>query len=113
MRVMRRLIALVLVYVLAATLAAMPVAASSTSAGGASAVFCDPGGSGAQAEVQGRGGKLREPDNTQVRRDLPASAKGKAKTNFSAAVPVYFHVITDGALGNLTRTGSSKIRSRC
>ncbi len=103
MRVMRRLIALVLVYTLGATLAAMPVAASSTSEGGASAVFCDPGVSGAQAQVQGRGGKIREPDLGQVHADMPASAKGKAKLNFSSAsVPVYFHVITDGALGNLT-----------
>ena len=102
MRAMRRLIALVLVYALVATLAAMPVAASTTSEGGASAAFCDPAVSGAKAEIQGRGGKLREPDLGQAHADMPASAKGKAKANFSASVPVYFHVITDGALGDLT-----------
>ncbi|MDF2734742.1 MAG: metalloprotease [Chloroflexota bacterium] len=102
MRAMRRLIALILVYTLVATLAAMPVAASSTSAGGASAVFCDPGVSGAQPQVQGRGGKLREPDNAQVHRDLPASAKGRATSSFSATVPVYFHVVTDGDAGDLS-----------
>jgi hypothetical protein len=50
----------------------------------------------------GRGIQVREPDLGQVHVDMPASAKGKAKANFSATVPVYFHVITDGALGNLT-----------
>jgi len=102
MRAMRRLIALVLVYALVATLAAMPVAASSTSERGASAAFCDPAVTGAQAEVQGRGGKLREPDNAQVHRDLPASAKGRARSSFSATVPVYFHVVSDGDAGNLS-----------
>ena len=33
---------------------------------------------------------------------MPASAKGRAPATFSAVVDVYFHVITDGALGNLT-----------
>jgi hypothetical protein len=102
MRAMRRVIALVLVYTLGATLAAMPVAASSTSERGASAAFCDPAEAGAQAEVVGRGGKIREPDLGQVHADMPASAKGRARADFSATVPVYFHVITDGKLGNLT-----------
>jgi Pregnancy-associated plasma protein-A len=47
-------------------------------------------------------GRLRELDTGQVAKDLPASAKGKAPANFEATVPVIFHVITDGALGNLT-----------
>ena len=33
---------------------------------------------------------------------MPASAKGKAGRNFKATVPVYFHVVTDGATGALT-----------
>ena len=33
---------------------------------------------------------------------MPASAKGKAAKNFSATVPVYFHVVTDGTVGALT-----------
>jgi hypothetical protein len=44
----------------------------------------------------------REPDLGQVATDLPKSAKGKAGQNFSATVPVYFHVITDGSIGSLT-----------
>ena len=50
----------------------------------------------------GRGFDAREPaDNTSVQ-DLPASAVGQAGPNFSATVPVYFHVITNGPVGNLT-----------
>ena len=33
---------------------------------------------------------------------MPASAKGKAKAGFSATIPVYFHVVTDGTAGALT-----------
>jgi hypothetical protein len=51
--------------------------------------------------IQARGGP-REPDLGQVAQDLPASAKGKAGPNFRVTVPVYFHVITDGATGSLT-----------
>ena len=36
--------------------------------------------------------------------DLPASAQGVAGANFSATVPVWFHVVTDGTTGNLTRS---------
>ena len=50
----------------------------------------------------GRGFDAREPDSGAVVEDLPASAKGKAGKNFRATVPVYFHVITDGSVGNLT-----------
>src|SRR4029453_6539710 len=40
------------------------------------------------------------PDKVQA--DLPAPAKGKAGRNFKATVPVYFHVVTDGAIGAVT-----------
>ena len=51
----------------------------------------------------GRGSTLREPDLGQVADDLPASAQGQAEANFSATVPIYFHVVTDGSIGNVTR----------
>jgi hypothetical protein len=54
--------------------------------------------------VAARGGVVREPDVVQVHTDLPASAQGVAGANFSATVPVWFHVVTDGATGNLTRS---------
>ncbi|HET8682739.1 MAG TPA: hypothetical protein VFM54_12855 [Micromonosporaceae bacterium] len=34
--------------------------------------------------------------------DLPAAAKGRADRSFKATVPVYFHVVTDGATGAVT-----------
>jgi hypothetical protein len=103
MRAMRRVIALILVYTLAATFAAAPVGASGVA--GASGTLCGPdehGPAEAHAGAVGRGGKVREPDNTQAHRDLPAGAKGRAPSSFSATVPVYFHVVTDGDLGNLS-----------
>jgi hypothetical protein len=64
----------------------------------ANAWYCSP-----QApEIVGRGGIVREPDLAEVHEDLPAAAKGRAGRNFGATVPVYFHVVTDGAIGNLT-----------
>ena len=56
------------------------------------------------SSVLARGGVVREPDLAQVHQDLPARAKGKAGAGFSATVPVYFHVVTDGSIGSLTRS---------
>jgi hypothetical protein len=47
-------------------------------------------------------GDSREPDLGQLAQDLPGSAKGKAGKNFSATVPVWFHVVTDGSIGNVS-----------
>jgi pregnancy-associated plasma protein-A len=52
----------------------------------------------------GRGSTLREPDLGQVGDNMPASAQGQADADFSVTVPVYFHVVTDGSIGRLTRT---------
>jgi hypothetical protein len=81
---------------------ALYAAATVGSASGALAVgatsaqdlACDPAG---PARVfLGRGSTLREPDLGQVADNLPASAQGQAGPNFSATVPVYFHVVSDG-----------------
>jgi hypothetical protein len=50
----------------------------------------------------GRGAEGREPDLGQTSADLPESAKGRANASFKATVPVYLHVVTDGATGALT-----------
>ena len=69
-------------------------------------VFCDPQvdaaarAAGAVA-VRGETGG-REPDTGQVHEDLPASAQGVADEYFSATVPVYFHIVTDGTTGAVT-----------
>jgi hypothetical protein len=56
----------------------------------------------ATAGLAGRGGDPREPELGQTHEDLPASAKGRAGPDFAAQVPVYVHVVTDGAIGSLT-----------
>ena len=56
----------------------------------------------ATTAVAGRGEHAREPDLGQTHRDLPKAAKGRAPATFAVTVPVYFHVITDGAVGALT-----------
>jgi Pregnancy-associated plasma protein-A len=83
------------------------VAAAPAAGSGVESALCDPlGGGGAFAApaggIVGRGGQIREPDLRQVHGDLPASAKGRAGPRFDVTVPVYFHVITAGATGNLT-----------
>jgi hypothetical protein len=60
------------------------------------------GSDGSTASIVGRGGQIREPELAQVHEDLPASARGRARATFRTTVPVYFHVITDGATGSLT-----------
>jgi hypothetical protein len=109
MRAIRRAIALVLVFSLWATIGGMPTSAAVMSGQPAASAFCDaPGTSASLAATQaalgsaGRGGMVREPDLGQTHQDMPASAKGRARASFSATVPVYFHVITDGAVGDLT-----------
>lgn len=77
---------------------AMVGTASGALAEAAQVWSCDP----QTAAPVGRGGIVREPDLGEVHADLPASAKGKAGRRFKATVPVYFHVVTDGAIGNLT-----------
>jgi hypothetical protein len=56
---------------------------------------CNPAAGPARVFL-GRGSTLREPDLGQVADNLPASAQGQAGPNFSATVPVYFHVVSDG-----------------
>src|SRR4029077_3217879 len=57
---------------------------------------------GLMSGIADRSGAAREPGLGQVAQDLPSSAKGKARTGFKATVPVYFHVVTDGAIGSVT-----------
>jgi hypothetical protein len=99
MKAIRRVTALIVGYALVATLAAMPVVASGSTA---KAEGCDFDDAAVASTFQGRGGKIREKDLAQAHADMPASAKGKAPGSMSVTVPVYFHVITDGSVGSLT-----------
>jgi Pregnancy-associated plasma protein-A len=82
--------------------------AGGTAALAVASPFCDPSmsavasGLGSSDLSLTRGGDSREPDLGEVHEDLPASAKGRGNGRFKATVPVYFHVVTDGAIGALT-----------
>ena len=64
-------------------------------------------GHGAQArdastrDTDGQG-LVRDKETAQVVRDLPTAAKGRAPSGFAVTVPVYWHVVTDGAAGAVT-----------
>ncbi len=101
MNVIRRALALVAASALSLSLTVAPAfAVAQTSI---PAWACAPGdsdaGSTARLGTEGRGLIARERDLGQTIKDLPASAKGKARAGFSVTVPVYYHVITDGTLG--------------
>jgi Pregnancy-associated plasma protein-A len=49
-----------------------------------------------------RGTSLREPALKQVVEELPASAKGKGSAAVGTVVPVYFHVVHAGGVGNIS-----------
>ena len=54
------------------------------------------------AATRGTGDVGREATVNATYESLPASAVGKAGKGFRATVPVWFHVITDGATGSVT-----------
>ena len=61
------------------------------------------GGSARGAAVDSQG-RVREKDTGQIVGDLPPAAKGLAPSGLSVTVPVFWHVITDGSAGSLSRT---------
>jgi hypothetical protein len=94
--------------VAATVISAASLGAGGTAASATSSALCDPGPgvstpSGRVADAfAGRGGDPREPDLGETHQDLPSSARGRAGANFAAQIPVYVHVVTDGAVGSLT-----------
>ncbi|MEO5704829.1 MAG: zinc metalloprotease [Candidatus Limnocylindrales bacterium] len=82
-------------------IAATPALALSLGVGGTACVD-GAGDSAARIAVGAKGGELREKVTGQLAKALPARAQGKAPAGFAAVVPVYFHVITDGATGNVS-----------
>jgi hypothetical protein len=89
--------ALIGLTLLAAMTAAAPAQASICSPLDRSPLYAS-----STAGIAGRGGEVREPVLNEKHVDMPASAKNRAGANFRATIPVYFHVITAGAAGNLT-----------
>ena len=95
----------------AAVLARVPaatIAAPSAAATAVSTSLCSPADIAAGIGLTARGGiadsrgMIREPDLGQTTDPMPRSAVGVAGADFSATVPVWFHVITDGATGYLS-----------
>ena len=104
MHPLRRIPAVLTAAILAFALVPAP-ALSAAGPGGVPSWACAPGDTGAsvaQDAFAGRGSRAREKDLAQVHADMPARAKGRAPADFTATIPVYVHVITDGATGNLT-----------
>ena len=94
MTVRRRALSLAAIAALTLALVPTPVLAAAIGA-------CAPGGD-AGTTLVGRGGAAREKDTGQVHKDMPARAKGQASASLAVSVPVWFHVITNGSVGNLT-----------
>jgi Pregnancy-associated plasma protein-A len=108
MRMVRRTLTLFASVVFSLSLAVGPAYASAKS--GLPAWACAPWESStARGRLTDADGRVREMDTGQVATDLPARAKGKAPADFAVTVDVYFHVITDGGVGNLT---ARQIRSQ-
>jgi hypothetical protein len=102
MTIVRRVTTLAASVTLSLSLAIAP--AFAVARGGLSAAACAPGAgeSAARIDAGAKGGELREKVTGQIAKALPPRAQGKAPADFSATVPVYFHVITDGATGNVS-----------
>ena len=99
----RRILALSFSVIVSSTLVASPVGAAERSEASLGNAGCTTSAAAtARSAPTGRDGMVREPALDQAFADLPARAKGKAGADFAATVEVYFHVVTDGALGNLT-----------
>ncbi len=97
----RRVMALLASLALTAAMVAAPAIAIAKS--GEAAVACAEGGGDAAARIGigAKSGEFRE-KATGIAKPLPAKAQGKAPGSFSATVPVYFHVIHDGGVGNVS-----------
>ncbi|HEX6872051.1 MAG TPA: zinc metalloprotease [Micromonosporaceae bacterium] len=103
MDVVRRSVTLALGLMLSVALSGAPASAAVRGVGKLSSL-CDPASLGTTpaTAIVGRDAHAREPDLGQTHKDLPKAAKGRAPAMFAVTVPVYFHVITDGAVGALT-----------
>lgn len=99
----------ILVQLAAVALTALALPASTTDArAGAQTYGCDDGIvsdsiSGLPEMARGEGDAPREPQLNVSYEELPASAVGRGRNwNILAVVPVWFHVVHDNGLGNVT-----------
>jgi hypothetical protein len=104
MLIIRRALTLLASAALSISVAAPAFGASIATGLPAWACAPDASSGGAARGIADSRGVVREKPLDQVAKALPARAQGKAPAGFSVTVPVYFHVITDGALGNLSNS---------
>ena len=99
---LRRVMALLAALALTAAMLGAPALAIAKSSGSPAWACIEGGGdSAARIGVGAKGGEFRE-KLTGVAKPLPARAQGKAPAGFAATIPVYFHVIHDGGVGNVS-----------
>jgi hypothetical protein len=93
----------VLLASLAFTLSLAIAPAVAVAKSGMPAWACAPEDGGATARIGlGAKGEAFREKSPGVAKPLPAKAQGKAPAGFSAVVPVWFHVIHDDGVGNVT-----------
>ena len=98
----RTLVVLATLALLAAQLAIPGLAIARSASTPAWACGPEGGGITARGGFADSRGVVREMDTGQVVKEMPKSAVGAAPASLTASVPIYFHVITNGTLGNLT-----------
>jgi hypothetical protein len=99
-----------------AALAALAVTAAPVAAGTPASAYCNGWEAAGSADftsltslsagsstARSAGEGAREPSLNATYEAMPASANGKGGPKFRATVPVWFHVVTDGAFGNVTQ----------
>jgi hypothetical protein len=87
----------------AATVAPAAAGTHSHEASSCEATMFDGLNSLGSAASTARSAEVREPVLNQIVAELPASAKGKGGRSFRATVPVYFHVVHAGGVGNISQ----------
>ena len=98
----------VIVAALVAAISVSPAVGGTTSTVQASWV-CDPAlfdslsSIGVSSTARG-GGVIREPALNQLSAQVPADRLGRADGNFRVTVPTWVHVVSDGAIGNVSDT---------
>ena len=95
-----------IVAALVAAISVSPAVGGTTSTAQASWV-CDPAlfdslsSLGVSSTARG-GGVIREPALNQLSAQVPANRQGRAGSNFRETVPTWVHVVSDGAIGNVS-----------
>jgi hypothetical protein len=96
----------VIMAALVAAFAVSPAVAGAPSAAQGSWV-CDPAlfdslSSLSVSSTARGGGVIREPALNQLPAQVPADQRGRAGSNFRVTVPTWVHVVSDGAIGNVS-----------